>query len=112
MSVGNLMKNVVTAAAQDDAATLVGFPSSGKVSVQLVGTFSGTITFEATCDGTNWVAAAMTPVGQPPAYATAVTSATTTGIWSAPTNAYAGFRARCSTYSSGSPVITLKYSGI
>lgn len=112
MSVGNLMKNSVTAAAQNDAATLVGFPSSGHVSVQITGTFSGTITFEATCDNTNWVAASMIPVGQQPAYATAVTSATATGIWSAPTYAYTGFRARCSTYTSGSPAITLKYSGI
>lgn len=112
MSVGNLMKNVVTVAAQDQAATLFGFPSAGVVSVQITGTFSGTITFEATCDGTNWVAASMVPVGQQPAYATAVTSATAVGIWSAPTNAYTAFRARCSTYSSGSPVVTLKYSGI
>jgi hypothetical protein len=112
MSVGNLMKNVVTVAAADNAATLVGFPSSGNVSVQVTGTLSATITFEATCDGTNWVAAAMVPVGQPPAYATAGTTATAAGIWSASTNAYTGFRARCSAYTSGSPVVTLKYSGV
>jgi len=112
MSVGNLMKNSITVAAQNDAATLVGFPSSGYVSVQIAGALSATVTFEATCDGTNWVAASMVPVGQPPAYATAVTTANAAGIWSAPTNAYTAFRARCSAYTSGSPVVTLKYSGV
>jgi hypothetical protein len=112
MSVGNLMKNAVTVAAANDAATLVGFPSAGYCSLQITGTFSGTITFEETCDNTNWVAVSMIPVGQQPAYATAVTTATAVGIWSAPTFAYTGFRARCSTYTSGSPVLTLKYSGV
>jgi hypothetical protein len=112
MSVGNLMKNVVTVAQANDAATLVGFPSSGVVSCQIAGTLSATITFEATCDGTNWVAAHMNPVGQPAAYATAVTSATGAGIWSVSSQAYTGFRARCSTYSSGAPVVTLKFSGV
>ena len=112
MSVGNQMKNSVTVAAQNDAATLVGFPSSGNASVQITGTFSATITFGATCDSTNWVALHMQPVGAAPATTTAVTTATAVGIWNASTQAYSGIRARCSTYSSGSPVITLKYNGI
>ena len=112
MSVGNQMRNSVTVAAQNDAATLVGFPSSGNVSVQITGTLSATITFEATCDNTNWVALHMQPVGSALAATTAVTTATAVGIWNASTQAYSGVRARCSAYTSGSPVITLKYTGV
>jgi hypothetical protein len=100
---------VVTVAAQNDAATVTGLPSSGYVSLQVTGTFSGTITFEATVDNTNWVALHMQPIGAAEATATAVTTATAVGIWNASTKAYGGIRARCSTYTSGSPVLTLRY---
>lgn len=105
-----LKSNQITVAAAENAATVLGFPSPGSVSVQITGTLSATITFEATVDGTNWVAASMIPVGQQAAYATAVTTATAAGIWSANTNAVAGFRARCSAYTSGSPVVTIRYA--
>jgi len=54
----------------------------------------------------------MQPVGAAPATTTAVTTATAAGIWNASTQAYSGVRARCSAYTSGSPVITLKYNGV
>jgi hypothetical protein len=41
---------------------------------------------------------------------TAASSATAAGAFSALTLGYAGIRARCSTYSSGSPVVTVRYS--
>jgi hypothetical protein len=112
MSVGNLMKNVVTVAQANDAATLVGFPSSGMLSCQVTGAFTGTITFEATCDGSNWVAAHMNPVGQPESYSTATTTASAAGIFNARSYAYTGFRARCSAISAGTPVVSLKFSGV
>ena len=44
-------------AANDTSVTLAWRETSpGFVAVQLAGTFSGTITFEATVDGANWVA--------------------------------------------------------
>jgi hypothetical protein len=52
----------------------------------------------------------MVPVGQQPAYATPVSTATAVGIWSVPTFGLAGFRARCSAYTSGDPVVTVRYA--
>jgi hypothetical protein len=105
-----LKTNQITVSAQDQAATVLGFPSPGAVSVQITGTLSATITFEGTVDGTTWVAASMVPVGQQPAYATPVTTTTAAGIWSVPTFGLAGFRGRCSAYTSGDPVITIRYA--
>lgn len=105
--------SIVTVAAQNDAAVITGMPSSGYVSLQITGTFNGVISFEATVDNTNWVALHMQPVGAAEATATAVVSYTSTttaiGIWNASTKAYGGIRAKCSTYTSGSPVLTLRY---
>ncbi len=56
-----LKTNSVTIAAQDNAATVSGIPSPGFVAVQIVGALSATITFEASVDGTNYVAFNMTP---------------------------------------------------
>ena len=96
----------VTVAAQDNAATILGLPSPGSVAVQIVGALSATITLEATVDGTNWVAFNMVPSNS----GTAASTATAAGAWSASTGGYAGVRARCSAYSSGSPVVTIRYA--
>jgi hypothetical protein len=106
MSATVLKSQVVTIAAQNDAATVLGFPSAGAVAVQIAGTLSATIAFEATVDGTNWVAFNMTPSNS----GTAASSASAAGAWSALTLGYAGIRARCSAYTSGSPVVTVRYS--
>ena len=95
----------VTVAALNNAASIDGFPSNGVLGVQISGTFSATITFEATMDGANWVAFNMTPA----ASATAASTATTTGAWTANSGTYIAFRARCSAYTSGSPVVTVRY---
>jgi hypothetical protein len=95
-------------AAQDNAVTVTGLPSSGAAAVQIVGSLSATITFEATVDGTNWVAFNMTPTNS----VTPASTATAAGAWSASTGGYAGIRARCSAYSSGSPVVTLRYAAL
>lgn len=103
-----LKSQQITVAAQDNAATVIGLPSPGHVAVQITGTLSATISFEATVDGTNWVAFNMTPSNS----ATAAASATAVGAWSASTGAFSGIRARCSAYSSGSPVVTIRYAAI
>src|SRR5882724_7244472 len=46
--------------------------------IQVSGTFTGTISFECSIDGTNWTALSVTPVGG----GAAVTSATAVGTWS------------------------------
>ena len=103
-----LKSNQITVSAAEQAATVLGFPSPGAVAVQIVGTLSATITFEATVDGTNWVAFNLVPA----ASATAASTATAAGIWTAVTNGIAGFRARCSAYTSGDPVVTVRYAAI
>lgn len=74
---------------------------------QITGTFSGTVTFEATVDGTNYVAVAVVPVG---GTRTLTTTVTAPGVWQMNVAGYTSARARCSTYTSGSIVITGKRS--
>ncbi len=107
MSVGNLLKSTVTVAAANDAATVSGFPSVGSVGIQITGTFSATITFEATVDGINFVALNCIPSNS----ATAASTATAVGAFTVSSGGYASIRARCSTYTSGSPVLTVRYVG-
>jgi hypothetical protein len=101
-----LKTNSTTIAAQGDAASVSGLPSPGFVAVQIVGSMSATITFEASVDGTNYVAFNMTPSNS----GTDASTATAAGAFTKSTGAYSAFRARCSAYTSGSPVVTIRYS--
>ena len=107
MSVGNLLKSTTTVAAANDAATISGFPSVGVVGIQITGTLSATITFEATVDGTNYVALNCMPSNS----ATPASTSTAVGAWTVNAGGYAAIRARCSAYTSGSPVLTVRYVG-
>ena len=108
MSVGNLLKETTTVTAVDSAATVSGLPSAGSVGIQITGTMTGTtITFECTVDNVNWV-----PVSFSPANAGAgTTTATATGVWRQNVGGYTAVRARCSTFASVSPVLTVRYVG-
>jgi hypothetical protein len=102
---GGIIKGAaVTVAAVDNAASVTGIPSVAHVAVQIVGSMSATITFETTVDGTNWVATTLLPA----ASTTGVSTATAAGLWGGNIGAVAGFRARCSAYTSGSPVVTVR----
>ncbi len=79
---------------------------NGSVAFQLTGTFSGTVTFEGTIDGTNWVATQVFPVGS----STGATTATAAGIWRMNATGLKSCRARCSTYTSGTVVVTANTS--
>lgn len=107
MSVGNLLKSTTTVAAANDAATISGFPSVGVVGIQITGTLSATITFEGTVDGTNYVALNCLPSNS----GTAASTATAVGAFTVSSGGYAAIRARCSAYTSGSPVLTVRYVG-
>lgn len=74
-----------------------------RVGVQITGTFVGTVTFEATIDGTNWVACAMTAAAD----ATIVTTATAPGLFRGETIPFVQFRVRCSAFTSGSIVVSV-----
>ncbi len=108
MSVGNLLKETTTVTAEDSAATVYGLPSTGSVGIQITGTMTGTtITFECTVDNANWVPISVTSASG----GTSVTTATATGVWRQVVGGYTAVRARCSTFASVSPVITVRYVG-
>jgi hypothetical protein len=72
------------------------------VAFQVTGTFSATVAFEGTNDGTTFVAlTCFTLDGQ-----TSVTGASTTGIWRCNAVGLAGVRARISAFSSGTVTVT------
>lgn len=74
--------------------------------VQLSGTFSGTVQFEVTADGTNWVASLGTVVGS----TATTTTASAPGAWRFTASGSLGFRVRCSTYSSGTVAVKINAS--
>ena len=87
--------------AVDQALTIGGAAGEGRartVAFQLAGTFTGTVTFESTVDGTNWVATGAYPIS---GSGTAATTATAVGIWRVPAAALSAVRARCSAFTSG-----------
>lgn len=67
------------------------------VALQLLGTWTGTVTFEATVEGNTWVTFNMVPS----ASATAASTSTGNGCWSANCSGYSAVRARFSTATSG-----------
>lgn len=73
----------------------------------LRGTFSGTVTFEGSIDGTNFFTLACVPAGGAPQVAN-VTTATTQGAWSGNANGMVQVRARCSAYTSGTITVTVR----
>ncbi len=85
-----------------DVAT---FPLAGQPSATfaLTGTWSGTVTFEATVDGGSWLTLGVTKVSD----GTTVSTTTTTGLFAVTNTGFAAVRARCSTYSSGSILVHL-----
>jgi hypothetical protein len=79
----------------------------GQASVDLRGTFTATVSFEVSADEGTYVAVSCFT---PAAPRTAVTTATAAGLWSCPVGGMRTFRARVSSYTSGSVVVTLSAS--
>lgn len=88
------------------AVNMGGYKSAA---IQLTGTWSGTVTFESTVDGTTWVTQNMLPST---GAQTAVTTATANGVWyTQQTNmVVSAVRARFSTATSGTVVVTIRGS--
>ena len=70
--------------------------------IQISGTWVGTVQFEGTVDGTNWASLLMTPL----AGGATVTSATGNNVWTFAA-ALVGVRVRCSTFTSGTIVVSI-----
>lgn len=82
--------------AAEEVAT-IGTRGLAGVGIQLLGTWSGTVTFEATIEGNTWVALNMVPSNS----ATAASTSTSNGAWTANIAGYTAVRARFSTATSG-----------
>lgn len=74
------------------------------VAVQVTGTFTGTLTFQSTLDGTNFVTTQAMPVGS----GTAATTATAAGLWRVNATALSGVRVLSSGWSVGTAVVTMQ----
>jgi hypothetical protein len=81
----------------------------GAAAVQLSGTFVGTVTWEGTVDGTNWVGIPAVPATT--VAALRVLTSTAAGVWQFNTSGYAKIRARCSAYTSGTVVVVMRKAG-
>lgn len=91
-----------TAAAATGNGVVADVSGVSAVLVQITGTFSATVTFEVSLDGTNYVAVEATNLGD-----RSVSSApTAAGIWVVPVAGAAKMRARVSTYASGNVTVT------
>ena len=90
-------KNRVTFLDATDEVANLSVRGLGGAALQLVGTWTGTVTFEGTVDGQTWVAFNMVPSNS----ATAASTSTSNGVWSANVAGFEAVRARFSTASSG-----------
>lgn len=73
------------------------------LTIQLLGTWTATLQFEFTVDGTNWYSLNMFPNGG----TSPVTSATANGVWRANVGGMIEVRVRCSAFTSGTANVLL-----
>ena len=99
---GSVSRSAILASATD--LVTLDVSSMGACGLQLSGTFVGTVQFEGTINGGTYVALNMVPSNS----ATAATSATAVGAWSANCGGYAILRARMSAWTSGAATATLR----
>lgn len=103
---GNITAQGSTCATANACVSATSNPSQGGGTITLSGTWSGTVQFEASGDGTNWQSLAVTPSSG----GNTATSATGNGIWQANIAGFIGVRVRCSSYSSGTIIVTIQLS--
>lgn len=110
MASGNYYKYVVmqsaAAATGNGTAITVAEPGEGameQIVCQVSGTFVGTVTFEGTVDGTNWVAIGMTSLADNSSVAT---TATAPILVKCNLKGLTQVRARVSAYTSGAITVT------
>lgn len=98
MFTGALMQNAAAATANGSTLTVDGYSVA---TMQVSGTFSATVTWEANIDQTNWIAVQATDL----ATGTAATTTTGTGLFRIQCFGLSQLRARVSSYSSGSVTV-------
>ena len=104
--------SIATVDAQANCTTAGGFVAStllsnaGAVAFQVAGTYSGTLNFAVTLDGSTYAAVS----AYPPNSTTSATSTTSTGKWTAGVAGFRGFCVYASAIASGTAVITINQS--
>lgn len=74
------------------------------LAVDVAGAMTATLVFEYTINGSNWYTMTVNVVGS----STTATGATAAGKWTGNVAGYSAVRIRCSAYTSGNPVMTLR----
>ena len=97
------LQNGATATGVGNVANTIGHAGAA---LQVSGTFVGTITWQATVDGANWVAVRATNLTS----GTQATTATAAGIYFIPVAGLAGIRANITAYTSGTITVTTHVS--
>lgn len=95
-----------TLGALNESAPLILNGNAG-FSVDVRGTFVGTITFQGTIDGTNWITMAVMPAGSTTNVAS-VTTTTAPGAWVGNAAGFVQVRAIMTAYTSGSATVVLR----
>jgi hypothetical protein len=91
-----------------NAVTVPALNGVTTVAIQITGTWTGSILFEATVDGTNFFPITMHPIA---GFGALITSVTANGQWQGDIAGYAAVRARCSVTGSGTAVVSLRTTG-
>ncbi len=102
-SAGLQIQTILSGTTPTDVATFPMGPNTPSATFAIAGTFSGTITFEASLDGQTWWTLGLTKVSD----GTTVSTTTGTGLFALTNTGFAAVRARCSTYSSGAITVQL-----
>jgi hypothetical protein len=79
---------------------------AGSAAWQITGTWTATLQFEGTVDGTNWYAIAVLPAGSTSTQRVVAISTASNGIYQMNVAGLAAARVRCSAFSSGTAVVT------
>ena len=101
-SADNIATGNLTAAAQ--TVEITDLQGAGTCAISLTGFGTATMQFEGSIDGTNYFAISALPTTPGPL----VTSATANGTWQLGVSGFAKVRVRCSAYTSGTIVATLR----
>lgn len=94
-----------------NAVSALTLNGNGGLSIDVRGTFVGTITVQGTTDGTNWTALTVLPAGTGQG-AVAVTTVSAPGNWTANAAGFVQVRANMTAYTSGSATVVLRASAV
>lgn len=77
------------------------------MAIQVTGTFTATLTFQSSFDGSTWVSHTVTTAPVTASIGTQVTTATAAGKWYANVSGIRKFRVTCTSYTSGTATVVL-----